>query len=123
MGKLVAVDGCTLQLVSGSGVITIENQPSSKVFADNKGVYFDEIKVTIKEFKGGGVVKGSSTVPGSIIGKATKCFIDNKPVVLEGDKSLSITIAGQNENDTSKGANTTTIVEVKVAGQSKVFAT
>ena len=116
MGKAIAVSGCTLELSSGSGTVSISTPASQVTKFDNKGAYKGTIDISISGFTGGSVVGSSGTGAGTITGSAQHITIEGSPAVLQDDESESITVYGTN----AKGDPATASVTVKIsdAGQS-----
>lgn len=119
--KNITVEGCTLQLQSGTGTITITpGQTSTKVKADGKAVY-KTLKFTISGYTGGTItVSGSGSGSGEINASATKVKVEGNAVFLEGDQSATITLNGlQPSGSGTAPATATDIVKISDAGQSK----
>lgn len=118
--KNIAVESWTYSFGSGSGNVTVTNQPSNKVKFDGKKAFFDKIEFSISNYIGGGINQGSAS--GSISGSATKLTIEGKAAVLEGDESLPITIYGTSTVYPYNPDTATDTVKVLKAGQSKAKA-
>ena len=84
--KNVAVVGCTVTLSPGTGVAQITTQASLKVKADEKGVYFGPIDVSVSGYSDSTItvpLSGSGTI--TIQPSAQKVKVEGKYVILEGD--------------------------------------
>ena len=126
MGAPVAVEGCTLEIVGGTGPEpSNDSTPSTKSFAGGKGIYFKEIAFSVSGVTAGDIAnsdgEGSGTIPatGSHI-----CDANGDSAVLEGDISAEITVNGTKP---APGGGTTSAsgkikVKVSAAGQSVVIA-
>ena len=125
MGKALAVDGCTLIIQGGTGPTpSITNQPSTKVLADGKGVFFKEIKVSLSGVTAGTITNSDGQGEGTITGTGTKITDANgDPAVLEGDVSANITVNGTmtTQSGPQKASGVVT-VKVSKAGQTVVVA-
>lgn len=120
--KNIAVEGCTLQLQSGTGTITINpGQTSIKVKCSGKAVY-TALKFTVSGYTGGAItVAESGAGSGEIVATAKKTLVESKAVFLEGDKSTVITLNGlQPSGSETAPATATDTVIIQNAGQSKV---
>jgi len=121
--KYIAVEGCTLSFrnPSHSGTITITSPASSKVKADNKGVYKSLLNVVISNGTDGSTTS-SATGSGVIIATATKTKADNIFVLRIDDESAVITMTGTSMSPPPPTSTYTTTVYISDAGQSKVKA-
>lgn len=97
----------------------VDTRPSDKVSFDGKKAYKGTITVNISKYSRGVLVNGTATA--TITGSSTKMKIENEPALLEGDKSLVITILGQNAV-TGTPEQGTNILIIDSAGQTKVKA-
>lgn len=124
-GKAVAVDGCTLEVVSpGTGKVTITSDPSDEILAGGNGVFFKEIKFKVEKSNGGGpVVNNDGKGEGSIVATGSKILGNGDSVVLLNDVSVSITINGTKPSSSgSEPAVGAVVVQVTDAGQTDVVA-
>jgi hypothetical protein len=120
--KAIAVDGCTLQLQSGTGTIQINpGQTSTKVKCGGKAAY-KTLQFVVQNYVGGAI-----TIPiptsgnGAINASAQKVKIEGQAALLEGDDSGTITLNGQVQSGTSVvPATATDTVKIVKAGQTKV---
>jgi tetrahydrodipicolinate N-succinyltransferase len=115
-GKLAAVEGCTLTLSSGAGVIQIITPASAKVRASGKGVYFGALQISVTGFSSEKVDVGAGT--GVLNPTATKAKSGGY-AVRAGDESEVITISGTKGNSS---ATDTVTVRITDAGQTKLKA-
>lgn len=114
MTKLIAAQGCEIELTPPSGtgtpVILITNLPSLDVKAEGKGLYSDKLTITITGYNGG------AAGAGTISGTAQNVKIDGKAAVLEGDMSTEpVTLS-----DPTTGMQYQVTLRVKSAGQNSV---
>lgn len=123
MSKLIAVQGCTLEIVEeGKSALSkqISTSPSSNVKFDGKGAYSGTLQIVLSEYTGGAIVSGSgaTVTPGTLSGSAQYVKIDGNSAVLEGDTSDTITVFGLD----SMGHSVTDTCTVKIsdAGQDYV---
>lgn len=119
--KNIAVEGCTLQLQSGTGTITINpGQTSAKARADGKAVY-TSLKFSVSGYTGGAItVAGSGSGSGEIQTTARKVKADGRYVFLEGDQSAVFTLNGlQPSGGGTAPATATDTVKIQSAGQTK----
>lgn len=122
MTKPIAVEGCVLQLQSGTGTIQITpGQTSTKVRCGGKAAY-KTINFIVQNYVG-----GSITIPiptsggGSINASAQKVKIEGFPAFLEGDQSAVITLNGQMPSSGGPVPTTATdTVKIASAGQTQV---
>lgn len=127
MGAPVAVEGCTLEIVGGTGPEpSNDSTPSEKSFAGGKGIYFKEIAFSVSGVTAGDIAnsdgEGSGTIPAS--GSNILDYASGDMAVLEGDISEEITVEGTKP---APGGGTTKAsgkikVKVSAAGQSVVIA-
>lgn len=126
MGKNIAVDGCELTDITGGGDVSIESNPSDKVKADGKGIYFGAVSVKVENSYGpsGAITDGNGTGTGTITGTGSFVKSGGQNALLEGD-TATIQVSG---TATPPGGSPTPVgpvpVTVKVtnAGQSIVVA-
>lgn len=118
--KYIAVEGCQLQLQSGTGNISVTGTTSSKVKYGGKAAY-KELKFSISGYLGGAITNSDGQGSGSINATAQKVKIEGNSAILEGDTSSTITISGTTttQSGTVKVTATDT-VKVTSAGQQKV---
>ena len=124
-GKAVAVDGCTLEVVSpGTGKVTITSDPSDEILAGGNGVFFKEIKFKVENSNGGGpVANNDGKGEGSIVATGSKILGSGDPVVLLNDVSVSVKIEGTKPSSSgSEYAVGAVVVQVTDAGQTDVVA-
>ena len=118
-----AVVGCTVTLSPGTGVAQITTQASLKVKADEKGVYFGPIDVSVSGYSDSTItvpLSGSGTI--TIQPSAQKVKVEGKSVILEGD-SGSAMINGMEQQGTSQVAVQSKVTaKIQVAGQVKIKA-
>ena len=120
MSELV-VQGCTITITSGqeASTKTITTQPSDKVFAEGKGVYFGDMDVKLLTVTQGAFVceeadltiKGTA---GNILNSS-----DEKAVQKGDNASGSFTF----KNPQGSEITATVRIEITDAGQTKVIAT
>lgn len=118
--KYIAVEGCQLQLQSGTGNISVTGTTSTKVKCGGKAAY-KELKFSISGYLGGAITNSDGQGSGSINATAQKVKIEGNSAILEGDASATITITGT--TTTQSGPVTVTAadtVKVTSAGQQKV---
>lgn len=115
--KLVAVEGCELQLSNGKALsIDIISNPSG-IKASRKRVYFGNINVSIKGFSSDKVDTGSGI---GVIKPTSLCVNRYKQQVIRvGDVSEEITITGTKDGEPATDIITVTIAD---AGQLKARA-
>lgn len=117
----LAVQGCQVSITSGQSAVSIQvtTQPSDKVFAENKGVYFGDIDVSLVTITVGNLVCAGGTI--TISGTADNVLnADGYKAVQKGDSgSAELTF-----KDSSSGTETKLEVKIEVtdAGQGKVIA-
>jgi len=126
MSAPLAVEGCTLEIVGGTGSEpSNDSTPSSVVFADGKGVYFKEIAFSVSDVNAGDITNGDGEGSGTIPASGSNILdADGNAAVLEGDISAEITVNGTKP---APGGGTTSAsgkikVKVSAAGQSVVIA-
>lgn len=119
MGKLIAVDGAQLQMVPGSGEISMTGVMSQKVKIDGKPAYKGKISFSISSYTGPNcTVPGSGTGNGDINGTAQFSKIEGEPAVLIGD-NVTVTVNGMRQaGPTQVPASDSVTVTVIDAGQS-----
>jgi|GEM_PF-3846592 len=121
MMKNAVVEGCTLELSSGSGMIQINTNPSTKGSVQGKEIYKGTMNISVSGFTSTNVpswIPGSGSGNGVIIGSATKNMLENQPIIKEED-SCTITINGQKQTGTNTSPATDVItVKITNAGQS-----
>lgn len=125
MGKNIAVDGCELEDTTGGGDVSIESDPSDKVKADGKGIYFGAVAVKVENSNGGGSIgDGNGAGAGTITGTGSAVTSGGQNALLEGD-TATIQVFG---TTTPPGGSPTPVgpipvtVKVTSAGQSVVVA-
>lgn len=116
--KNIATEDWTYAFGSGSGNVSVTNQPSQKVKCDGKKAFYDKIEISISGYTGKGIQGGSGE--GSIRGSADHVKIEGKPAVLEGDESDEIPITGTSTSYPYPTLTVNDTVKVLKAGQSKV---
>ena len=118
MLKNIAVENCVLVADTGVGDIKISSPASLNVKAENKGVYFGVLNITITGLSGTyeGVSFSNGSGTGTLTGSAQFTNVDNKPVALEGDKSVTIPVVAQIPNPPYT-MTIPTIVTIQSAGQ------
>lgn len=121
MMKNAVVEGCTLELSSGSGMIQINTSPSTKGSVQGKGIYKGTMNISVSGFTSTNVsswISGSGSGNGVIIGSSTKNMLEKQPILKEED-SCTITINGQKKTGSSTSPATDVItVKITNAGQS-----
>lgn len=121
MMKYAAVEGCTLELSSGSGMIQINTSPSTKGKVQGKGIYKGTMNISVSGFTSTNIptwIPSSGSGSGVIIGSATKNMLEKQPIIKEED-SCTITINGQMKTGMSTSPATDVItVKITNAGQS-----
>lgn len=126
MGKPIAVDGCELIISSGGSgpAPKVESTPSSDIDVDGKGVFFKEIKFSVKGVTAGDIANSDGKGDGTILATGDGIFDANgDKVVLEGDESVEITVNGTKPSQSGPVSASGKIkVKVKSAGQSDVIA-
>lgn len=115
MMKYYAVQGCTLSLSSGTGLVNITTPPSNKVKFDGKGIYMGTITVSISGYTNGTITGGIGI--GYISGSSENNSFGSN-LVRENDESGQITITGTKPNGNPGTATVT--VKIADAGQKKV---
>ena len=123
MGKYIATEACVLacQNPLATAVIQITGINSYKVTSGSSKVWAKQIDFIISTYSisSTGFIQSSPT-KGSITATATSVTASGDAVVLEGDQSATLTIAGKiGQNN----AEVTDVVYVKSAGQKVVKAT
>lgn len=126
MGKNIAVDGCQLEDSTGGGDVSIESDPSDKVKADGKGIYFGAVSVKVENSYGpnGAITDGNGAGTGTITGTGSAIKSGGQNALLEGD-TATIQVSG---TTTPPGGSPTPVgpvsvtVKVTSAGQSVVVA-
>ena len=126
MGKAVTVDGCELEDTTGGGSVNVEGSPSTKDFADGKGIFFGAVALSVSGSDGGGLIgDGNGAGTGTITGTGSSiCDGTGQPALLEDD-TATINVTG---TTTPPGGSPTPVgpvpvtVKVKKAGQDKVIA-
>jgi hypothetical protein len=129
--KEIAVDGCTLTITTAgvNGTISIVSVPSTKVKAEDKGVYSGDMQLMITGITG--IPPAGSSSPGtascSISPTATSVKAEGQLVCRVGDKVQNVSAVGATEPNPPPPGNTkpSTIifdVEITDAGQTKVTA-
>jgi hypothetical protein len=116
--KELAVQGCTLEIqtpVSGNASIT--SSPSTKVKADNKGVYKGTVLVSVSGASQGNC-QGASGV-GSFTTTAQKCKVENE-TPLRKDDEATVTCNGTDPTQGGAPCSFSATVKVSDAGQNKV---
>lgn len=125
MGAPLAVEGCTLEIVGGTGSEpSNDSTPSAKVLAGGKGVYFKEIAFSVSDVNAGDITNsdgvGSGTIPAS---GSNVLDADGNAAVLEGDISAEIPVSGTTPGPSGNVPASGKIkVKVSAAGQSVVIA-
>ena len=119
--KNIVVKDCTFVLSSGTGDITIDTAPSSKVKADGKEVYTGDLQISIKNFTSPTItVAKSGSGSGILKPTAQKTKVEGKFVVLEGDQT-QITVNGQATSGSSTIPMSEIVtVTIQKANQDKV---
>lgn len=121
--KELAVLGLTTKFVNPShtGIVTIISSPSTKVTAENKGVYKDLMNISITNGSDGSTTT-NATGSGVINATSTKIKIENIPPIRKGDQNLiPILMTGTNNSPPPPTSTYTTIVEIDNPGQVKVY--
>lgn len=117
MKKLAAVTGMTLQ--SSLGSASVVNFGSTKANVGGNAIFIDKVQALVS-----GAVNGTceqtAPVQGDITASSTKTKLENKAICREGDKLNSLTITGV-DKFTGVACSFTVSVEIKQAGQNKVF--
>lgn len=123
MGKNIAVEGCSLKDMTGSGTVKIESQPNKDVLMSGKKAYFGTINVSVKGSNGGGRINNNDGEgPGTIKGTGNNVLGNGEPAVLEGDTGTA-TVKGTNTvGNTTTTVTTTVTVKITDAGQTDVIA-
>lgn len=130
MGNNVAVQGCSLVISSGGSgpAPSVTNSPSTVIFANGKGVFFDKIEFSVSGATAGDIANSDGHGTGSISGTGDYILDANgASAVLEGDESVEITINGTKPNPsgtTPPNVPASGVIKVKVqsAGQTDVVA-
>lgn len=121
MMKNAVVEGCTLELSSGSGMIQINTSPSTKGSIQGKGIYKGTMNISVSSFTSTNIpswIPSSGSGNGVIIGSATKNMLEKQPILKEED-SCTITINGKKKTGSSTSPATDVItVKITNAGQS-----
>lgn len=115
--KNIVVQGCTLVCKFG-GVASIVTPPSSTTIIDNHNVYSGPLTISVTGSSAGGA-DANATGVGILTPSSQYNQVDDKFVVLEGDK-VDIVVNGA----TSKGSATTgtETVTITQAGQTSTSA-
>ena len=123
MSGYIATTACTLacQNTAATAVIQVTGINKYKASSGKNNVWAKQIDFTISAYSisATGFTQSTPTT-GSIIATATSVTATKDAVVLEGDKSASLTIKGMIGD---KQATVVDIVYVKSAGQNVVKAT
>lgn len=123
MGNPIAVDGCELEDVTGSGTVTITSSPSSDDDVSGKGIFFGPVTFSISGSNGGGSISDNNgTGTGIITGTgANICDAVGQPSLLEGD-TVTAFVSGTADDGDVTVPNVPVTIKVKKAGQSDVIA-
>lgn len=118
MGNYIAVDGAQLQLMPGSGKISITGVKSQKVKFGNKNAYKGKISFSISGYTGPNcTVPSSGSGGGNINGTAQFVSIEGEPAVLLGDQ-VTVQVNGMRQaGQTQVPAVDNVTVTVVDAGQ------
>lgn len=118
--KKIAVVGCKLTTDNATATAEIVDSPSQKVNINKNGVYITPLTVIVSGATQGGFSQ-TSPVFAKIISSAEKVKVDNKLVILEGDKTQT---PAQCPAVDSNGSQITILVNVIIqsAGQEKISA-
>lgn len=122
MSKYIATVACTLacQNPAATAVIQVTGVNTYKASSGKNNVWAKQIDFIISAYTLPSGFVQSTPIQGSITATAVKTKASKNPVVLEGDKSLVLTIAGMVGD---KSTTVTDTVYVKSAGQNVVKAT
>ena len=116
----LAVQGCTITITSGqeASTKTITTQPSDKVFAGSKGVYFEDMNVKLLAVTQGAFVCEEAEL--TIKGTASNVLnsSDEKAVQKGDNASDSFTF----KNPQGSEITATVRIEITDAGQADVIA-
>lgn len=120
MLKNVAVENCVLVADTGEGNISIDTPASANMKIDNKGVYAGTVTISISGLSGSGFTNGSGS--GTLTGSAQFNKLDNQPVILEGDQSVTIMVSATTTSTPPEEIEVPTVVTIQSAGQTVVQA-
>lgn len=122
MGKYIAVQGCTIQIIgTGAGNAQITSTPSTNFNADGKGVYTEPLTVMVSGYTASGFVQ-SSPVSGNISSTALNVKSKGKKVMLEGDMLAELILPGTVSQATPIPSLPVSL-KIQSAGQRKVKGT
>lgn len=117
----LAVVGCTVEITSGqtASAKIITTPPSTKVFADQKAVYFGDIDVQLTTLSQGNYVNPLATITIKATASKNLDSNGNKAVQKNDSGSQVVTLT-----DPDSGATITPTVTIKIsdAGQQKALA-
>jgi hypothetical protein len=126
MSELIAVEGLTLDHVSGSpisgGSFTITSTPDAKVKAEGHGVYVSPLAFSFSGGDASGFVAGSVSGGGSITATAVKVQASGIAVMRLGDSVLMNCVGTIDPPATPPTGPVSGNVEITDAGQTKVEA-
>lgn len=125
MSKLIAVEGCTLTIDTGTGTAAISTAPSTVLKAQGKKVYAGDLTVNVTNGVSGSCGTSTpATGTGTISPGSTKVKTGGNFVVLEDDESGTITMNGQEPASPSgtQACSYTLKVKISAAGQIKAKA-
>lgn len=110
---MVVVQGCTLQIMNGTGTAQITTPPSSFVTACDKAVYRGQLQITVAGFEGTTITGGTGT--GVLQPNVTGTKVDNMFPFKEGAQT-QITCTGSLKTGTGTGTEVA-LVQITDAGQ------
>jgi len=116
MSELIANEDLILTHDIDSATLTITSIPSTKVKANNQGVYRGQIVVTVTNGVSGSCLEGAGII--IIPATATKVKLDNQSVMREGDEGSGVIVGVQS----GQPCDINITITIQSAGQSKVKA-
>jgi hypothetical protein len=111
MSKFYAVDGMTIDFVSGSdsGDLVITGSPSTVDFADGGGVYPNGTTVSVSNFENDNVQNGTGS--GALVATSTKNRTEGQFILREDDQA-TLSGTGDNKNPPPATLPFTSTIEI-----------
>jgi len=122
MSKELAVVGMTFKFVNPahSGTVNVTGSASTKLKAGGQFVYKDNLTISIVNGSDGSTTI-NATGTGTMTATSIKLKTENVKPLREGDKSIVITMTGDNMSPPPPTMTYTTQVEIDNAGQNKTI--